>query len=827
MFKGTCSLIFLMAIAILAIIALGPTAMADNVDVPYGTTPTLDAFLSPNEWTDAILLNIVMGTGQSTVYLKHDMTDLYIAFTSTIPGPDEIYVDVDHDAASAPQTDDFYIHASSNQAEAYGTGTVWGQMSNTPVGWAADAGFLPIRELRISYSKLDITAGQAKTLGLGLVLYHANPEGTWPSTMNRFDPSTWGNMSASDDWGDGTPNVPPVLSSGSVNPMEATEDDEITFRVMYADADGEASDSPKVFLRNGTNSPEGRDLIPEAGGNPWDVGKWLSLTTTLTPGTWSFRFNATDGADWATGDVDWNPTQVVIGHRNRSPQLSEASLTPMMGDTRTDFTYVVLFRDPDDDAAVTAQVVIDGTPYDMTTISSGPWTEWTLFTYVTNLPEGDSHRFHFSFSDGELGARLPVEDTSPNWMAGPMVERFNNLPLLSGGAVAPASGDRDTTFTFSVTYSDGDGDAPTRSFLYLDEDLIPMTTGSSDFVSGAVYTYSTRLDLGTHSYHYGFNDGRVDARLPADGTLIGPEVINLAPVAVIAEPGDGARYAPGVPVPFSAVGSEDPDGDDLALVWTSDLDGILGTGIGIDVILSEGVHTVTLTVTDELDAVDIASVLVEVRLYLPSLFISDLVHDGTSPIEGDTILITAKVGNDGEADAEGVVVRLFVDGVDVHSDLVTVVVDGETTVSYPWTADEGTHTIRVEAADAHDELSLTVAANNPPTAGPAVEDERKYKPGEQVRFLAEASDADGDALSYVWDFGDGTPVSTDRDPSHVFEQAGTYTISLELSDGRGGTTTATVDVVVRKPKEDESPGFGAALVLLALAVTLVIVTKRR
>ncbi|MCK5253991.1 MAG: PKD domain-containing protein, partial [Thermoplasmata archaeon] len=288
-----------------------------------------------------------------------------------------------------------------------------------------------------------------------------------------------------------------------------------------------------------------------------------------------------------------------------------------------------------------------------------------------------------------------------------------------------------------------------------------------------------------------------------------------------------ARFAPGEPVTFSSVGSEDPDGDDLTLAWKSDLDGILGTGIGIDVILSEGVHTVTLTVTDELDAIAIASVLVEVRLYLPSLFISDLVHDGTSPIEGDTITITAKVGNEGEADAEGVIVRLFVDGVDVYSDLVTVVVDGETTVSYPWTSDEGAHTIRVEVADVHDELSLTVAANNPPTAVPVVEEERKYKPGEQVRFLAEADDADGDALTYVWDFGDGSPVATDRDPSHVFEQAGTYTVTLELTDGRGGTTTATVEVVVKKPKEDESPGFGAALVLVALAVTLVLATRRR
>ncbi len=54
-----------------------------------------------------------------------------------------------------------------------------------------------------------------------------------------------------------------------------------------------------------------------------------------------------------------------------------------------------------------------------------------------------------------------------------------------------------------------------------------------------------------------------------------------------------------------------------------------------------------------------------------------------------------------------------------------------------------------------------------------------------------SNDPDGDTLTYSWDFGDGSATSTNPKPSHIYTQAGTYTISLTVSDGRGGSQTAT------------------------------------
>jgi PKD repeat protein len=54
-------------------------------------------------------------------------------------------------------------------------------------------------------------------------------------------------------------------------------------------------------------------------------------------------------------------------------------------------------------------------------------------------------------------------------------------------------------------------------------------------------------------------------------------------------------------------------------------------------------------------------------------------------------------------------------------------------------------------------------------------------------------------LSYSWDFGDGSPVSTDPNPVHIYEDPDTYTATLTVTDNEGATATATVSVNVRLP----------------------------
>ncbi|MDI6791649.1 MAG: PKD domain-containing protein [bacterium] len=52
----------------------------------------------------------------------------------------------------------------------------------------------------------------------------------------------------------------------------------------------------------------------------------------------------------------------------------------------------------------------------------------------------------------------------------------------------------------------------------------------------------------------------------------------------------------------------------------------------------------------------------------------------------------------------------------------------------------------------------------------------------------------GDVLSWLWDFGDGT-TSSDSNPSHIYTDFGTYTVSLTVSDTCGADSeTRTIDI---------------------------------
>ena len=64
-----------------------------------------------------------------------------------------------------------------------------------------------------------------------------------------------------------------------------------------------------------------------------------------------------------------------------------------------------------------------------------------------------------------------------------------------------------------------------------------------------------------------------------------------------------------------------------------------------------------------------------------------------------------------------------------------------------------------------------------------------------VAFTAFGADVDGDTPVYSWAFGDGG-VSTLRNPNHTYVSAGSYTSLVTVTDGKGGTTQATVNVTV-------------------------------
>jgi hypothetical protein len=87
------------------------------------------------------------------------------------------------------------------------------------------------------------------------------------------------------------------------------------------------------------------------------------------------------------------------------------------------------------------------------------------------------------------------------------------------------------------------------------------------------------------------------------------------PSAEIVTPQPGETFAVGEEVPFLA-SVDDPDGPELpesAIVWSSDIDGQIGTGRSFGTTaLTAGAHVITLTVTDPQSLTGTATVLISI-----------------------------------------------------------------------------------------------------------------------------------------------------------------------------------------------------------------------
>jgi len=73
-----------------------------------------------------------------------------------------------------------------------------------------------------------------------------------------------------------------------------------------------------------------------------------------------------------------------------------------------------------------------------------------------------------------------------------------------------------------------------------------------------------------------------------------------------------------------------------------------------------------------------------------------------------------------------------------------------------------------------------------------------------VTVAGTASDEDGEIASQGWNFGDGS-FAEGASATHTYAAAGTYTISYAVTDDRGATASATVQVTVAAPPPPPAP----------------------
>ncbi|MCW4017060.1 MAG: PKD domain-containing protein, partial [Candidatus Bathyarchaeota archaeon] len=99
---------------------------------------------------------------------------------------------------------------------------------------------------------------------------------------------------------------------------------------------------------------------------------------------------------------------------------------------------------------------------------------------------------------------------------------------------------------------------------------------------------------------------------------------------------------------------------------------------------------------------------------------------------------------------------------------------------------------------------IVMIPNNLPTAEFSVSPSTAYT-DENINFDGSASsDSDGNIVNYFWNFGDET-YSYGETTSHEYAESGEYTVSLSVTDNRGGTDTTTKTITIENMLPPEEP----------------------
>lgn len=167
---------------------------------------------------------------------------------------------------------------------------------------------------------------------------------------------------------------------------------------------------------------------------------------------------------------------------------------------------------------------------------------------------------------------------------------------------------------------------------------------------------------------------------------------------------------------------------------------------------------------------------------------------------------TAYAYNSSAVDPEGGRVRLRFDwGDGTMSDWSSwVASNASVSLSHTW-GNVSSYNVRAIAQDAAGAnstwselltviISQAVVGNQSPVA--SFVSPPKISSNQSVMFNASGSvDPDGVIVSYVWEFGDGTQ-GTGKTPTHEYQSAGHYTVTLTVTDDTGLTSSVTMVVTV-------------------------------
>ena len=272
---------------------------------------------------------------------------------------------------------------------------------------------------------------------------------------------------------------------------------------------------------------------------------------------------------------------------------------------------------------------------------------------------------------------------------------------------------------------------------------------------------------------------------------------NRAPEALILMPRQAYTAESGKPFQIDGSASSDPDGDELEYMWTL-------SGLGSPIDLS--------TKMSDLVTIDTPG---------NDLVLTLMVQDPKGLTGQDIVVINVKPGNrapiakiitptNGGAYSEGNEVTFNgIASSDPDNDILSYNWDLGEAGGPTYTASkqskftldlgEGDYSVTLTVEDPDGEsnsVTHSFSVTNLPPVAIIDADKGSVFTEEAIQFSGEDSyDPEGEALDYLWDFGDNQTSSL-KSPQHSWGEAGMYTVTLTVEDGNGqeGKSTKNIEI---------------------------------
>ncbi len=485
-------------------------------------------------------------------------------------------------------------------------------------------------------------------------------------------------------------------------------------------------------------------------------------------GTDTISYTISDG----NGGTSTATVAVTVSPVNDNPvAVPDATTTP----EDTPVIIPVLANDSD----------VDGDPL---TVASATSPDGTIainpdgtITFTPNPNFNGTATITYVVSDGQGGTATST--------ARVIVTPINDVPVAVNDA---GTTPEDTPVTIPVRANDTDADGD------------PLTVTAATSPDGQVtinpdgtVTFTPAPNFnGTTTITYTVSDGQGGTATAIVTLTVSP--VNDPPVAV----NDAAVTNEDTPVSISVLANDtDADGNPLTVTAATAPNGTLvinpdGTVTYTPNPNFNGVDTITYTISDGQGGTTTATVTVTVNA------VNDVpiaVNDTATTPEDAPVTIPV-LGNDSDADGDPLTVTA------ATSPNGTVVINPDGTITFtPAPNFNGPTTITYTVSDgkggtATATVNLTVTpVNDPPVAVPDTAATNEDTP---VRLtpLANDTDADGNPLSVVEASSPNGTVTINPDGSITYTPNpnfnGTDIITYTVSDGQGGTSTATISVTV-------------------------------